>query len=126
MTVENLIELLFEAKSQIEYLQWKFKETGSGNNTIYRIEKALNEVFENDVVEIREKKELLKRVDELEKKRKEEKEAIILDALEIGSELHKEHLLQAIKLYKELTGAGLKESKDFIESIHYTKFRKNE
>lgn len=126
MTVENLIELLFEAKSQIEYLHWKFKQTGSGNNLIHRIETTLDELSENDVVEVRERRELLKKVDELEKKRKEEKQAIIFDALEIGSELHKEHLLQAIKLYKELTGAGLKESKDFIDSIRYTKFGKNE
>lgn len=39
---EELREALTEASIQIEYLHEKFSETGSGNNILARIEKALN------------------------------------------------------------------------------------
>lgn len=38
---ESLVDILDEARLQIEYLQKKFGETGSGNNILARIETAL-------------------------------------------------------------------------------------
>lgn len=38
---QSLIDLLDEARLQIEYLHKKFKETGSGNNVLARIETEL-------------------------------------------------------------------------------------
>lgn len=41
--MQQFKDLLLDAKIQIEYLQDKFKETGSGNSVLSRIEKAIQE-----------------------------------------------------------------------------------
>ena len=42
----ELVEALEEAKLQIEYLHGKFKETGTGNAVLTKIEQALSKVKE--------------------------------------------------------------------------------
>lgn len=43
-TIQTVTEILHEAKLQIEYLNEKFKETGSGNSLLSRIETTLDEL----------------------------------------------------------------------------------
>jgi hypothetical protein len=42
----DMVELLEEAQLQIEYLHNRFKETGSGNNVLSRIDALLKEIKE--------------------------------------------------------------------------------
>jgi len=44
----KILDLLDEARLQIEYLHSKFKETGSGNIVLYRIEEAIKQVEDDN------------------------------------------------------------------------------
>lgn len=44
MTQKQLVDTLADAKLQIEYLQEKFQETGTGNAVIARLERTLQDI----------------------------------------------------------------------------------
>ena len=115
--IEKIIETLFEAKNQIEFFHWKFKETGSGNNVITKIKVLLDDLKEKEDIVLELKNKLEECENSKSKILKKEKDKIVGGMKEITKLLLSGERLHAIKIFKDITGESLTISKREIDEF---------